>query len=71
MLLLGADTHEWRGERGWDPSALVFAPGETKRQVFDFAVSGRRRPGLLPNSYEVIGSYGTQRSAVRTLNLVP
>ena len=55
-----------------DASSVTFAPGETKRQVFDFAVGddfARRR--LPPGEYTVLGGYGVQLAAPRPLTVAP
>ena len=55
-----------------DASTVTFAPGETKRQVFDFAIGAslaqRRVP---PGDYTLLGGYGTQFSAPAALTVTP
>jgi hypothetical protein len=55
-----------------DPSAVTFAPGETKRQVFDFSIgtdipAGRLPPGV----YDVVGGYGANRTPSTSVTVGP
>jgi hypothetical protein len=55
-----------------DASAVTFAPGETKRQYFDFAIGNdlpaRRLP---PGAYTVVGAYGSHRSDATAVTVGP
>jgi len=53
------------GEIGFDPSEMIFAPGEIKKQVFDFSIGDRL--GALehtfpPGDYKVRGGYASWMS---------
>lgn len=53
-----------------DASSVTFAPGETKRQVFDFAVgTGFAHRRVPPGEYTVLGGYGVQIAAPRPLTV--
>jgi hypothetical protein len=60
------------GEIVLDASAVTFAPGETKRQLFDFAIGNdlpsRRLP---PGAYTVVGAYGSHRTSATSLTIGP
>ncbi len=50
-------------DHAWDVEATRFAQGETKREIFDFAIG--RLPGaidLTPGAYELRGGYGSHMS---------
>jgi hypothetical protein len=55
-----------------DLSSVTFAPGETKRQVFDISIGSslaqRRVP---PGEYTVLGGYGVQFTAPAPLTVAP
>jgi hypothetical protein len=55
-----------------DVSTVTFAPGEVKRQVFDFSIGNdlpaRRLP---PGTYTVVGAYGSHRSAATAVTVGP
>jgi hypothetical protein len=61
--------------RAWDDAVTRFAPGETKRQVFDFHVVGAAEStldgGLRPGTYDVRGSYAEQWAPAVTITLSP
>ena len=47
-----------------DASTTLFAPGETKRQVFDFHVGDDAATGGLPvGDVDVMGAFGSQQMA--------
>jgi len=55
-----------------DPSERIFAPGETKRQVFDFAIGDSPFGNqLLPGSYVVRGGFSDYWSADSTFVIGP
>lgn len=55
-----------------DPSAVTFAPGETKRQVFDFSIGNDVSAGRLPpGAYTVVGGYGSNRTPPTSVNVGP
>ena len=52
------------GEIGFDPSERIFAPGETKKQVFDFAIGNDLFAHKLPpGNYIARGGYSDYHSA--------
>jgi hypothetical protein len=55
-----------------DASAVTFAPGEVKRQLFDFSIGNdlpaRRLP---PGAYTVVGAYGSHRSGSMPMTVGP
>jgi hypothetical protein len=55
-----------------DASSVAFAPGEAKRQYFDFAIGNdlpaRRLP---PGEYTVVGAYGSHRSDATAVTVGP
>lgn len=55
-----------------DASAVTFAAGEVKRQVFDFAI-GNNLPArrLPPGDYTVVGAYGSHRSDATAVTVGP
>lgn len=55
-----------------DPSTITFAPGEVKRQFFDFAI-GNNLPArrLPPGAYSVVGAYGSHRSSATAVTVGP
>jgi hypothetical protein len=63
----------WYNERAWDAGLTVFAPGETRRAVYDFRIApkfdGLR--AIPPGAYGVRGGFGSASSATRTFVLAP
>jgi hypothetical protein len=55
-----------------DASAVTFAPGEVKRQLFDFSI-GNDLPArqLPPGAYTVVGAYGSHRTGATPLTVGP
>ena len=55
-----------------DPSVVTFAPGEVKRQLFDFSIGNdlpaRRLP---PGTYSVVGAYGSHRTDATAVTVGP
>jgi hypothetical protein len=55
-----------------DASAVTFAPGETKRQYFDFSIGNNLPARMLPpGSYTVVGAYGSHRSTATSVSVGP
>jgi hypothetical protein len=55
-----------------DASAVTFAPGETKRQYFDFSIGNNLPARMLPpGSYSVVGAYGSHRSDATSVSVGP
>ena len=55
-----------RGEIGLDPSEMIFAPGEIKKQVFDFSIGNRLgalEHTLPPGNYTARGGYANWMSS--------
>ena len=60
------------GEIGFDPSERIFAPGETKKQVFDFSIGDDLFAHKLPSgSYIARGGYAYWMSADSTFVIGP
>ena len=60
------------GEIVLDASSVTFGPGETKRQVFDFAVGNDLKTRRLPpGDYTVLGGYGVQLTPAKTIAVAP
>jgi hypothetical protein len=61
------------GEVRLDPSEWIFAPGETKKHVFDLAIRGnsRYRHKFVPGSYIARGGYSDYMSAGATFVISP
>jgi hypothetical protein len=55
-----------------DASVVTFAPGEIKRQYFDFSI-GNNLPArrLPPGTYSVVGAYGSNRSIATSVTIGP
>jgi hypothetical protein len=59
-------------ETRFDPSEWIFAPGETKRQVFDFAMGNDLRAFKLPpGNYIARGGYSDYWSTYSTFGIGP
>ncbi|MDQ3950217.1 MAG: hypothetical protein M3282_07710 [Gemmatimonadota bacterium] len=62
-------------ERAWDDGVMRFAPGETKRHVFDFHIVGAEQStldaGLRPGTYDLRGAYGGRWAPATTITLSP
>jgi hypothetical protein len=60
------------GEVVLDASSVTFAPGETKRQLFDFSI-GNDLPSrqLPPGAYTVVGAYGSHRTNATSVTVGP
>jgi hypothetical protein len=59
-------------DRADDPGVAYFAPGETKRDVFDLQINGAPgTTGMLPGDYVATGSYGDHASAPASVTLTP
>jgi hypothetical protein len=60
-------------ERAWDDGVTRFAPGETKRHVFDFHAVGADEStlggGLRPGTYDLRGAYGARWAPAVTVTL--
>jgi hypothetical protein len=55
-----------------DASSVTFAPGETKRQVFDFSIGNPLAPRWLPpGTYTVLGAYGSHWTAPTSVTVGP
>jgi len=60
------------GEIGFDPSERIFAPGETKKQVFDFAIGNDPSAHKLPpGNYIARGGYAHWMSSDSTFVIGP
>ena len=60
--------------RAWDESVTRFAPGETKRHVFDvhlFGAAGAMVGGLFPGSHHFFGAYGGHWTSTPVTLTVP
>jgi len=68
----GANGATGRDERALDPSQTIFAPGETKRQVFDLVIGdypfGNQ---LLPGDYIAKGSFAGWVSGENSFTIAP
>ncbi len=61
------------GDRALDEGVTRFAPGETKRRVFDFHIVGADEStlggGLRPGTYDLRGAYGKRWAPATTITL--
>jgi hypothetical protein len=71
--LSGRDQGLLYSDRAWDSGITLFAPGETKQQVYDFAVRQAfdERRGVPPGTYSVRGGFGSRWSAYRVVDVRP
>ena len=62
-------------DRAWDDGVTRFAPGETKRRVFDFHMVGAEQStlggGVRPGTYDLRGAFGRQWAPATTITLSP
>lgn len=66
--LSSGPTGLWFTEHAWDPSVMVFAPGATRRAIFDFRLADRFDGirSLPEGTYLVQGGFGPASSATRS-----
>jgi hypothetical protein len=79
--LTGNSRQFWSNDRAWDSEVTVFAPGETKREVFDFIVqpekdvaamaarSSASNRRMVPGTYLLRGAFGGRWTELRTVEL--
>jgi hypothetical protein len=68
FLLNSGPTGLWFTEHAWDPGVTVFAPGATRRAVFDFKLADRFDGirALPEGTYDIKGGFGPASSVTRS-----
>lgn len=71
--LMGTNEHDGVGTfvLAYDPQALFFRPGETKRQIFDMRIGDEYEGDIEPGNYIAIGTFADHASAAQPITISP